>query len=168
MGNLVTMTAQRKDYDDPNDTAAPSEGGGGRRQRRNATTTGTGSWFKTLLLAGGSAVAAVIAVDFYRSKIKGDGGSKDEAQAAMPGAPQIALPPQTFVPMPMPFPMPMPGYGMPGYGGAPPAPPERRMSAKEEEEAIREEMKRMLSRRKLGKELERERLNAIMEEMLEE
>lgn len=155
------MTAQRHNYDDDTQADAP-DAERPRKQKRNAGSS-TGSWIKTLLLAGGAAVAGVIAVDFYRSKVKGEGGSKDDQQ---PGQPQIALPPQTFVPMPMPFPMPMPGYG--GGYGAPLAAPSRRISAEEEEKMLREEMQRMLMRRKVGRDVQRAKVELLMEDLLEE
>lgn len=156
------MTAQRINYDDesrnpdPQQPAAPPPPSSKKQG---------GGWLKTLLLAGGAAVAGAIAVDMYRKHVKGEKDPDD--RQAPPNTPQLAMANQTFVPMPIPMPMPMP---MPGYGGYGAPPPERnpRRTADEEEELMREEAKKIVARKRVIKDLNRERIDQMAAELLED
>lgn len=166
---ITPMTTARRNYDD-------AEGSEGPKRPEATTRTTTArvkprglSTLQSLLLAGGSALAAVVAVDWYRKVFKSggggdeDGGAKQPQQAAMPASPMQQ---QTFVPMPMPFPMPMPMYG-----GGMPSPPARNRGADDDEESERDLLKRMAKDRKkaqLIKEMQRRRIDDLAEEFMDD
>lgn len=117
------MTERRTYYANPEDGDDQPQPGPPPPQ---AEGLGTKAWGvgKSLLLAGATAVAAVVAVDLYRKYKR---PAEDEQPTANPGGiTTLALPgaPPSIVPFPMPWPMPMGGpmmgpmggYGMGGYG----------------------------------------------------
>lgn len=133
---------------------------------------------RTLMIAAGTAVAAVVAVDLYR-KIKGGGGGgdSDDSPHPTPAALPAAVPNQTFIPMPMmmPFPMPMGGgYGGGGYGMQPPPPTppsrngSRELSEKDEVDEMVKQVTRELRVKKAATAARRRQVEHLTEEFMEE
>ncbi len=164
---MTAMTTARRNYDDEagasqqaSEQDAPKKPAAPRAKARGFSV------LQSLLLAGGSAVAAVVAVDWYRKVFKGGGDEEQRGPAQAPAAiPATPMQQQTFVPMPMPFPMPMPMYG-----GSMPAPPTRNRES-DEEETERDLLRRMKKDRekaKVLKEMQRRRIEDLADDFLED
>lgn len=172
---LMAITpGTRRSYDrnpDEPSAEAPKEPAPPRRATKESSGV-----LRTLMIAAGSAVAAVMAVDFYR-KFKGGGESEESAHSPAPAALPAAAPNQTFIPMPMPFPMPMMmggGYGG-GYGmqppAAPPAPPSRngggrQLSEDEEKAELVRQVTREIRIKKAASEARRQQVDQMADDFM--